>query len=171
VLVVHHTRKMDSEDPLDLVSGSLGLTGAADGVLVLKRARGQADATLHATGRDFEDKEIALRWDTEVIGWRMLGDAAEFKRSSERRDIIALLKAQNKSLPPKAISDISGRDRVSTRKLLSRMARDGELNVDSKGGYSLPTKSNGYSEEIFFPAGASDDEIDAISKSIREVTQ
>jgi hypothetical protein len=66
VVVIHHTRKMYSPDPLDLVSGSLGLTGAADGVLVLKRARGEADATLHATGRDYEDKEIALKFDKEI---------------------------------------------------------------------------------------------------------
>jgi len=35
VLIVHHLRKLGAEDPLDQVSGSMGLTGGADGALVL----------------------------------------------------------------------------------------------------------------------------------------
>lgn len=164
VLVVHHTRKQDSDDPLDLVSGSFGLTGAADSVLVLKRARGQADAVLHATGRDFEDKEIALRWDAELTGWRMLGDAAEFKRSNERKDVMELLKV-HKSLTPKEVSGYLDREHSATKKLLWSMARDGELKPDGKGHYSL-NANNGYRDEIFFPPGISDAEIDAISERL-----
>ena len=42
VLIIHHTRKMGSDDPLETVSGTYGLTGAVDTVMVLKRDRGQA---------------------------------------------------------------------------------------------------------------------------------
>jgi hypothetical protein len=164
VLVIHHTRKAESEDPLDLVSGSLGLTGAADGVLVLKRGRGQAEAVLHATGRDFEDKEIALHWDATLTGWRMLGDAQELRRSSERQDVIDLLKKQRGPLTPKAMSDLLGRDRGAIRQLLLRMARAGEVRADGNGRYSLPTRL--YTDEIFIPAGASDAEIDAICSQV-----
>lgn len=163
VLVVHHTRKMDSEDPLDLVSGSFGLTGAADGVLVLKRARGQADAVLHATGRDFEDKELALRWDAELTGWRMLGDAAEYKLSNERREVIALLK-QSGPLAPKAVAEALDRKPSACRKLLCTMHRDGELRSDG-GRYSLV--ENNSRDEIFIPANATDAEIDAICGDVQ----
>ena len=44
ILVVHHTRKATADDPVELVSGTLGLTGGVDGVMVLRRQRGQADA-------------------------------------------------------------------------------------------------------------------------------
>jgi len=44
ILVVHHLRKMSADDPLDEISGSTGLTGGVDGILVLKRDRGAADA-------------------------------------------------------------------------------------------------------------------------------
>jgi AAA domain-containing protein len=137
ILVVHHTRKMQSEDPLDLVSGSLGLTGAADAVLVMLRLRGQADAVLHAQGRDFEDKEIALRWDSQIFGWRILGDAAEYRRSDERKAVIELLKKSG-PLGPKAVSDLLGREHSATKKLLWTMAGDGELCTTKKGIYSLP---------------------------------
>jgi hypothetical protein len=35
IVLVHHLRKADSDDPFDTVSGTLGLTGAADAMLVL----------------------------------------------------------------------------------------------------------------------------------------
>ena len=64
ILVVHHLRKMDADDPLDTISGSTGLSGGVDGTLILKRERGKADAYLHVDGRDVEEPvELALRWD------------------------------------------------------------------------------------------------------------
>ena len=36
ILVVHHLRKLGAADPLDEISGSTGLSGGADGVLVLQ---------------------------------------------------------------------------------------------------------------------------------------
>src|SRR5262245_10860712 len=36
-LLLHHTRKMESEDPIDTISGSLGLAGCADTAAVLAR--------------------------------------------------------------------------------------------------------------------------------------
>jgi len=44
VLIVHHTRKAAAEDFVDLVSGSNGIGGAADAILVLTRSRSEADA-------------------------------------------------------------------------------------------------------------------------------
>src|SRR5262249_44507908 len=37
IVVLHHTRKMESEDPVDSVSGTLGLTGCVDTIVVLAR--------------------------------------------------------------------------------------------------------------------------------------
>src|SRR5262249_43451065 len=61
-LALVHCRKLGSEDPLEEVSGTLGLTGAADTTLVLRRDRGKHDATLFVTGRDVEEREVALDW-------------------------------------------------------------------------------------------------------------
>jgi hypothetical protein len=78
VLVVHHTRKSGAEDFLDQVSGTTGLTGAADGVLVLARQRGRAEATLHVTGRDVEEERaLRLAWDRSRVHWQCLGRAEE----------------------------------------------------------------------------------------------
>ena len=49
VLIVHHDRKSEADDVFDTVSGSLGLTGAADTILIMKRQAGTV--TLHVRGR------------------------------------------------------------------------------------------------------------------------
>lgn len=51
IVLVHHLRKMDSEDAFDTISGTLGLTGAPDTILVLKRDTSGA-IILHGRGRD-----------------------------------------------------------------------------------------------------------------------
>src|SRR5262249_11233129 len=55
VIVVHHDRKSEADDVFDTVSGSLGLTGAADTILIMKRQAGAV--TLHIRGRDIEESE------------------------------------------------------------------------------------------------------------------
>ena len=53
VVAVHHTRKSrDEDDVFNEVSGSTGLTGAADATILAKRVRGTDQAVLHVTGRD-----------------------------------------------------------------------------------------------------------------------
>ena len=63
LLLVHHFRKGDADDPLDLISGSTGIAGSCDTLLILKRERGKAEAFLYITGRDIADIEKALQFD------------------------------------------------------------------------------------------------------------
>jgi len=73
---------MAATDPLDEVNSSIGLTGGVDGVMILKRERTRADATLFVAGRDVEEeKEFALRWDQNTAGWALVGSAKEFGTS------------------------------------------------------------------------------------------
>ena len=60
LVIVHHTRKSEGGDFLDSVSGTQGLAGAADSVLVLRRGRGEGAATLNVTSRDAVEGEYAL---------------------------------------------------------------------------------------------------------------
>ena len=74
VVVVHHTRKTPGADPLEEVSGSYGLSGGVDGVLVMKRERGSREAFLHVTGRDVEEEaDLALMWDAKILRWTLMG--------------------------------------------------------------------------------------------------
>jgi hypothetical protein len=64
IVVVHHTRKMDADDPLDAVSGSTGLTGAADTILVMKRE--SAGVVMYGRGRDIEEIEVAMEFQKDT---------------------------------------------------------------------------------------------------------
>lgn len=39
LLVVHHTRKMEAGDSFDMISGTNGLLGAADGAFIMQKKR------------------------------------------------------------------------------------------------------------------------------------
>lgn len=90
LVVVHHSSKAEKADFLDSVSGTQGLAGAADSVLVIKRDRGTGDATLHVTSRDAAEGEYAVtmtdgQWQLDGDGLR---DAAE--RATQRRQTAGL---------------------------------------------------------------------------------
>lgn len=137
VVIVHHLRKMASDaDPLDMVSGSTGLTGAMDTVLVLNR--GSDGVTLYARGRDIEETEKAVEFDKRACKWSLLGDASEVRVSVERRAIIEALRSEGEPMKPAAISDVTGQVRGNTRRLLLSMARDGEVTKLERGKYVLP---------------------------------
>jgi hypothetical protein len=133
IVVVHHTRKMAAADPLDEISGSTGLTGGVDGVLVLKRDRGKADAVLHVDGRDIEEPaEYALKWDAETAGWTIVGDAEEYRISEERKAIIRVLVEASEFLSPGEVADVLDKPRNTIKQRLWRMAQDGQ--VENRNG-------------------------------------
>jgi hypothetical protein len=141
VLVVHHLRKMDSDDPLELLSGTLGLPGAADSVLVMKRERGRDDATLFVTGRDVEERELAVEWDEALWQWVHRGSAEEYRRSEARKDILELLEKEDEPLSPREIAEAVGKKDTAVRQLLRSMVQDGEVlrhGTSSQSRYTLP---------------------------------
>ena len=61
LLVVHHTRKMESGDSFDMISGTNGLLGAADGAFIMqKKKRTDNTAVLDIVGRDQPDQELTI---------------------------------------------------------------------------------------------------------------
>ena len=70
MLIVHHTRKEKAEDIFDMISGTNGLLGAADGAFALtKEKRTSNNATLDIVGRDQPDMKIKLVRDTKRLVW------------------------------------------------------------------------------------------------------
>lgn len=76
ILIVHHTNKLNgNEDWFDSISGSLGLSGAVDAAMLLKRPRSQQEGTLFVGGRDIEDKELVVEFDGVINGWKLIRHA------------------------------------------------------------------------------------------------
>lgn len=137
VVVVHHVRKADAEDPFDTVSGSTGLTGAADTTLILTRREAEGGTVLYGRGRDLEEVEQAVEFDAETCRWRDLGDPAEAFASDTRQAIFAAIRAGNQS--PKQIAEFSGIDYELAKKTLQRMARAGDVRKGERGRYAIPS--------------------------------
>ena len=131
VLVLHHTRKMAADDPIDTVSGTLGLTGCADTVLVLARATG--GATIYCRGRDIEEAEHAAVFDVDACRWSIIGDAADVHRSEQRQRIIAALSdGEMRVTDLVAATDMA---RANLDKLLHFMVKCGEVKRVARGVY------------------------------------
>ena len=137
VLVIHHCRKADGDDVFDSVSGTGGITGCADSIMVLQRAAGSPNGTLWITGRDVEEQEIAMTFSPDTCRWRVDGAAGEVRMSDARRRIIDLLKDEGVPMTTTAIAKALGESYDSAKKCLQRMADAGQVNRAEGGGYSI----------------------------------
>ncbi|GGQ66170.1 hypothetical protein GCM10010195_22270 [Kitasatospora griseola] len=137
-ILVHHVRKMGSDDFLAEVSGTNGLAGAADATLVLKRSRGKADGVLHITGRDVDEAEHALSFQPESGSWLLLDGPAGDHTIGDTRSTILQHVRQHPGARPKDIATATGLDYANTRQTCARMAKDGQLSTDSTGAYLVP---------------------------------
>ena len=76
ILLIHHLRKLHDDDPMNMISGSTGLSGAADSTFVLQKSSRLANiASLHCTGRDIPDRTLKLEFGEEDHVWKLLEDS------------------------------------------------------------------------------------------------
>jgi hypothetical protein len=143
LVVVHHTRKqVDEGDVFNEVSGSTGLTGAADAILIAKRARNEVDAVLHVTGRDIPEQEYGLSWANETCSWSLLDEPVSIATMPPtQRKIHAHLDAVV-SDTPKGISEATALSSGTVKGTLSRMTHKGTVDTDGNGNYFLKVTRN-----------------------------
>lgn len=137
VLVVHHTRKATGEDFVDEVSGTFGLSGAADAILVARRSRQSGAAIVKVTGRDVEERELALDFSPATGAWVLLDSPAMHHDVGDtRRQILDTLHG-SEPMGPKAIAEKTGIDHDLVKQTVRRMATDGQL-LTAAGQYRHP---------------------------------
>jgi hypothetical protein len=136
IVVIHHTRKADAGDRLEKVSGTNGLTGAADSTIILDRD-GEG-VTLSGRGRDIDEFETALEFQKDNCRWRVLGDAGAVRRSDERKLILDALVTANEPMGSREIADVTGQTDGNVRRLLAKMARADEVEKVKRGLYIYP---------------------------------
>lgn len=89
LIAVHHTRKAETSDFLEAVSGTNGIAGAADTIMVLKRDREASGAILSVTSRDAMEGSYALTlggngaW---TLNGTTLAEAARAARTAVQTD-------------------------------------------------------------------------------------
>jgi hypothetical protein len=144
IIVMHHASKRENpDDPFDLVSGTTGLTGAADSILILRKEAAQADAVLYGRGRDLPVFEKALRFDGTRGLWAVLGDADEYRSTAFETKILKELERADEPLSPKDIAAILEGKESTAKGTLYRMAKAGKI-VNLKGKFAIvPTQVQG----------------------------
>lgn len=136
VLAVHHLNKSTSmRDPLDEISGSTGITGSPDTLMKLSRRHGDSQGELLVIGRDLEDVELAVDFDSETATWQLLGPADEYRTSDERQQIISVLRDSVDPLGPRKIAGVLGKNESTVGVLLRRMLKAGLIDQAGYGKY------------------------------------
>lgn len=81
VLIVHHTRKQPAGDSFEMISGTTGLLGCADGALLMqKKKRTALEATIDVVGRDQQDQILYLSKDPATQIWNLERTETELHR-------------------------------------------------------------------------------------------
>jgi hypothetical protein len=124
IVVVHHLRKMDAEDPLDQISGTTGLSAGVDTVLVLYRAA--VGVILTGRGRDLEDINKAVRFQKDCT-WTVLGEPAETTQSAKRAAILKVLLEAKAPMTPADISKLVGMSLDNARQPYGQRGRGAPL--------------------------------------------
>lgn len=87
LLLVHHlSKRIDDGDPYNMISGTTGITGAADTIMVMTRAkRSDTNTNLSFISRDAEESETVLTFDKDTYHWTVVGTAADIDAERNRQ--------------------------------------------------------------------------------------
>ena len=136
IVLVHHVRKRTASDPLEMLSGTNGLGGAADSTVILNRD--SQGCTLYGRGRDLEEFEWAVTFNKTTCRWEKLGEASEVRRSDERSLILNALAEAAAHMRPKDVAAATGQNPGAVRTLLGKMVKAGEVVMLKRGTYTIP---------------------------------
>ena len=153
ILLIHHLRKLHDDDPMNMISGSTGLSGAADSAFVLqKNARSANAASLHCTGRDIPDRTLKLELDEDDHVWKLLADSKTCSGASKisALQLVHLFSALLSADPeytgtPSALSakiDPDGSLGITPKKV-TRLVRESVAALREKGILADTNRSNG----------------------------
>lgn len=145
ILLIHHTRKMKSDDAYDEISGTTALTGAVAGTMILSRLPGEENQTeLYIRGRDIDaDEKRLLTWNDDLNHHEVVGDIEQFLLNKERAAIIEILD-DGMHYRASDLADLLGKSRQSTGNLLRKLKSLGIVKQDASNKYFLVKTPQAY---------------------------
>ncbi len=130
LVIVHHARKDASDDFLASVSGTYGITGSVDTIVVLRRKRLEAFGTVLVTGRDVPDAEIPVRFDG--LTWQLAPESLP-EASFERLEVFRVIETSGPIFPA-AIAEQISLGRTSVQNMVTKLVERGAV-ARTSGGY------------------------------------
>lgn len=134
-LVLHHTKKAAEENVFDEISGTTGLTGAMDTMMVLKKKNNKC--TLHITGRDVQEAEYEVEFSENTFTWNVSDKKDDHRLTSERQEIVDLLKKYGREMRTGEIASLLGKEKSNVSKLLKKLMDDEIVCSPKYGVYDL----------------------------------
>lgn len=119
MIIIHHTNKEESGKGLAKVSGSYGMTGAADTVWVLTEDKRYFK--LEVQGKDIETRSLQLDFDKETFIWSDKGINPSFYMTPEQKQIYDLLKKENREMKASEIARAVNKKDSTVSELLKKM--------------------------------------------------
>lgn len=159
LVIVHHTNKGAHGDFVSSVSGTQGITGAADSILTIERGRAEDDATLNVTSRDAAEGSYAVSLDNGV--WTLDGtgllDAAKNAQTRKATtglgdamtEVIELVSKHPEGIKPKDVATLLHWEDHKARTYLRRAYESGRIQRLERGLYT-PVSSV---SSVSFPSG------------------
>lgn len=138
IVVVHHLRKATSDDVFDTISGTMGLSGAADTLVLLTRTK--TDELRFCTrGRDVEPEDKIIDFDSDLGEWNVVGDYEEESSvTAGAKDLIlGHIMASATSMTPADIVKKTGLGASTVRGTLKRMLDAGKIKKTKYGTYHV----------------------------------
>lgn len=143
IVIVHHTNKGSAGaiDPFDRVSGTGGISGAADGTLIL--APDEAGTIgLYGRGRDFMEFDKAIQLQQETCTWTVDADAPVRDRNmgDVANAILRALRDADEPMSPTVIAQAVDEERVAVSKKLAALEKKGTVRKTGRGQWELADK-------------------------------
>ena len=141
VVVTHHDRKKTDDDFMNMVSGTKGVTGAADTVLYLTRERGSTSGLMRVESRDVESHQWTLEFVKESGRWHFvdkqeLGQEPDKPQADLLTEIERVVSVQG-SMPAARIAGILDRSPGEVNRALIEGRERGSL-VEGRDGWYVP---------------------------------
>jgi hypothetical protein len=136
LLLIDHHRKNKSldSDPIDDILGSTAKSAVVDAALGLYKERGKPNATLKVTGRDLEEREIALQWDAALFSWQCLGDAQEVAKGTVQQQILETLAALGGQATMTELAEALGKPTSNVSRELQELVTKGKVKRGERNG-------------------------------------
>jgi hypothetical protein len=170
IMALHHNGKNGERESGDALLGSTGFFGAVDALLsVKKRERARTIETIQRYGEDLPETIIHLDPATGIVS--ACGDLKEFTLN-ERKNLV-LESMTSDPIAETAIKEVIGGNGGLTSQAIRALFDEGKLSRTGRGRkgdpflYARPpiinTSDETLADEIYFPPGATDEEIHIIA--------
>ncbi len=147
ILVIHHARKSGG-DSIDLIQGSITITGVADGLMILRSLNGESDGkrtTLEVLLKDAENPKPVILKRNENLCWEVEGECEEVMGRSLEGDVEEALKNNTEGVTIATLMKMTGTPYKPIYQLLCKLERENKVKSQKFGEYH--TKRHFWNDE------------------------